>query len=238
MKKFAFGILHFLGLPFVCLAFIIGILRLKGKAKRYQKMGDAYLPVDRYRTVYKLCKKLLYIKHIKIEIKDFDKIPKKPVLFVLNHKSQIDPIVLIKVLFEQAGLPYFSMVSKIENTNSKIVNAAMQLIDTIYVDRGNLRQQFEAYEEQIRTINAGRSIVIFAEGTRIYQHEIGEMKSAAFKVSQKTYIPIIPIVIYGSSGLMDSNKQYKNHNKKIYIEVLDVINHHTFVNMKDEYVSE
>jgi 1-acyl-sn-glycerol-3-phosphate acyltransferase len=238
MKKFLLAILHFLGLPFVLLAFFLGLSRLKSKAKKYQKMGEAYLAVDRYRTVYKLCKKALYIKHVKVESKGFNKIPKKPVLFVLNHKSQIDPIVLIKILFEQAGLPYFSMVSKIENTNSKIVNAAMQLIDTIYVDRGNLRQQYEAYEEQIRSVNAGRSIIVFAEGTRIYTHEIGEMKPAAFKVSQKTYIPIVPIVIYGSNGLMDRNKQNRDRRKRIYVEVLDVINHHTFVNMKDVYVSE
>jgi 1-acyl-sn-glycerol-3-phosphate acyltransferase len=238
MKKFLFNFLHFLGLPFVLLAFAIGLLGLKGKAKKYQKMGESYLAVDRYRVVYKLCKKVLYIKHVKVENKGFDKIPKKPVLFILNHKSQIDPIVLVRILFEQAGLPYFSIVSKIENTNSKIVNAAMRLIDTIYVDRGNLRQQYEAYEEQINAINAGRSVIIFAEGTRIYQHEIAEMKPGAFKVAQKTYIPIVPIVIYGSSGLMDSNKQYKNKKKRIYVEALDVVNHHTFVNTKDEYMSE
>ncbi|MDR2369083.1 MAG: 1-acyl-sn-glycerol-3-phosphate acyltransferase [Mycoplasmataceae bacterium] len=238
MKKFLFAILHFMGLPFVAFAFAVGILGLKGKAKKYQKMGEAYLPVDRYRAVYKLCKKALYIKHVKVETKGFDRIPKKPVLFIINHKSQIDPILLIKILFEQSGLPYFSIVSKIENTDSKVVNAAMQLIDTIYVERGNLRQQYEAFEEQIRAVNAGRSVVIFAEGTRIYQHDIGEMKPAAFKVSQKTYIPIVPIVIYGSSGLWDKNKQYKNRDRKIYVELLDVVNHHTFVNMKDEYISE
>jgi 1-acyl-sn-glycerol-3-phosphate acyltransferase len=238
MKKFFFNVLHFLGLPFVFLAFGLGILRIKGKAKKYQKMGESYLAVDRYRTVYKLCKKALYIKHVKVEHKGFDNIPKKPVLFIINHKSQIDPIAIIKILFEQAGLPYFSMVSKIENTNSKIVNAAMQLIDTIYVDRGNLRQQYEAYEEQIKAVNAGRSVVVFPEGTRIYQHEIAEMKSAAFKIAQKTYIPIVPIVIYGSSGLMDTNKQFKNKDKHVYVEALDVINHHTFVNIKDEFVGE
>ncbi|MDR1235223.1 MAG: 1-acyl-sn-glycerol-3-phosphate acyltransferase [Mycoplasmataceae bacterium] len=238
MKKFLFNILHFLGLPFVSFALAIGILRLKGKAKKYQRMGEAFLPVDRYRIVYKLCKKLLYVKHIKVETQGFENIPKKPVLFIANHKSQIDPIALIKILFEQEGLPYFSMLSKIENKHSKIVKAAMDLIDTIYIDRGNLRQQFEAFEEQNKVINAGRSVIIFPEGTRTYQHEIAEMKPAAFKVAQKSYIPIVPIVIYGSSGLMDNNKQYRNKQKKVYIEVLDVVNHHSFINTKEEYISE
>jgi 1-acyl-sn-glycerol-3-phosphate acyltransferase len=227
-----------MGLPFVCLAFAIGIIRLKGKAKKYQKMGDSYLAVDRYRVVYKLCKKLLFIKHIKVENKDFDKIPKKPVLFIVNHKSQIDPIVLVKILFEQEGLPYFSMVSKIENANSKIVKAAMELINTIYIDRDNLRQQLEAYEEQIRVVTEGRSIIVFPEGTRIYDHKIADMKPAAFKIAKKLYIPIVPIVIYGSSGLMDNNKEHKNKDKCVYVEVLDVINHHTFVNTSEEFISQ
>ncbi|MDR0739447.1 MAG: 1-acyl-sn-glycerol-3-phosphate acyltransferase [Mycoplasmataceae bacterium] len=238
MKKIILNILHFLGLPFVFLSFIIGILRLKSKVKKYQQMGESFLVVDRYKIVYKLCKKLLYIKHIKAESKGFENIPKKPVLFIANHKSQIDPIILIKILFEQEGLPYFSMLSKTENQSSKYVKAAMDLIDTIYVDRGNMRQQYEAFEEEIQTINAGRSVIIFAEGTRIYHHEIAEMKPATIKVAQKSYIPIVPIVIYGSSGLMDHNKEFKNKKKIVYVEVLSIMNHHTFVNVKDQFVSE
>ncbi|MDR3330416.1 MAG: 1-acyl-sn-glycerol-3-phosphate acyltransferase [Mycoplasmataceae bacterium] len=238
MKKFFLNILHYLGLPFVGLAFLVAVLGLKGKTKRYLRDGESYLSVDRYKAVYKICKKFLYIKHIKVESKGFDMIPKKPVLFIINHKSGIDPIAMIKILFEQEGLPYFSFVSKIENKQSKVVKAAMDLIDTIYLDRDNLRQQFEAFENQIKSINAGRSVVIFPEGTRIYEHEIREIKAGALKTAHKTYVPIVPIVIYGSSGLIDSNKDFIDKNRKVYVEVLGVMNPTSFVTTKEEYTSE
>jgi 1-acyl-sn-glycerol-3-phosphate acyltransferase len=238
MKKFFLSILHYLGLPFIGLAFLVGVASLGKKTKRYQRDGDAYLAVDRYKAVYKLCKKFLYIKHIKVESKGFDLIPKKPVLFIINHKSAIDPVVLMKILFEHEGLPYYNFISKIENKESKVIRRATQLIDTIYVDRGNLRQQYEAYQDEIKAINAGRSVVVFGEGTRIYEHEIKEFKAAALRVAHKAYVPIVPIVIYGSSGLVDTNRQYVDKNRKVYVEVLDVMNPTSFITTKEEFTSE
>lgn len=238
MKKFFLSILHYLGLPFVGLAFLIGVAMLGKKTKHYQRDGESYLAVDRYKVVYKLCKKFLYIRNIKVESKGFGIVPKKPVLFIINHKSAIDPVVMMRILFEQEGLPYYSFVSKVENKESKVIKRAMQLMDTIYIDRDNIRQQYEAYEDEIKAINAGRSVIIFAEGTRIYEHEIKEYKAAALRVAHKTYVPIVPIVMYGSSGLVDSNKQYIDKNRKVYVEVLDVINPTSFITTKEEFTSE
>jgi 1-acyl-sn-glycerol-3-phosphate acyltransferase len=225
-----------LGLPFVLLSLGLAVLRLPKKARKYKRDRDAYFAVDRYKCVYRVIKKLLYVKHVKVEVKGLKNVPKKPVLFIANHKSQLDAIVLIKALFEHEGLPYFSLLAKQELKKRKYVCAAMELIDTIFIDRDNIRSNFEAFENQKKAMQDGRSVIIFPEGHRYYSDQFGEFKVASLKVVYQNYAPVVPLVIYGTSGLLDKDKSNVNHKKHVYIEVLDMIKHNDFAITKDEQV--
>jgi 1-acyl-sn-glycerol-3-phosphate acyltransferase len=166
-----------------------------------------------------------------------DKIPKKPCLFVINHKSNIDPFIMIKVLMQQKGLSYFSIVGKDELRKRKLVAATMQLIDSIFINRNDMRSVYDGFEQQkIAITNGGKSIVLFIEGHRYFQDEFGEFKSAALKIAYQTYIPIVPIVIYGTSGLMDKNKSNRNPRKYVYVKALPVIKPTEFITSSSEFI--
>ncbi|MDR0985751.1 MAG: 1-acyl-sn-glycerol-3-phosphate acyltransferase [Mycoplasmataceae bacterium] len=238
--KIVKGFFHYLGLPFVCLAFLFGLLSVKKAAKKYLRDKNSILTVDRYKKVYKLCKKYLFIKHIKVDSHGFNNIPKKPVLYICNHKSALDPVFFIKTLFEQQGLSYFCFIAKNELKNgNKFIKAAMDLIDTIYIERGNLRQEFEVFQQQLSAVQDGKSIVIFPEGTRSFVDKFNPFKAASLKVAFKSYIPIVSVSMYGSSGLSKhEDKTNKDKHKHIYLKAIEVLNPSSFITSKEEYICE
>jgi 1-acyl-sn-glycerol-3-phosphate acyltransferase len=141
-------------------------------------------------------------------------------------------------MYETKGLTYYNFVAKYQLSQNKIVARVMNLIDTIYIDRESIRQTLGAYETQHQAINDGRSIALFVEGTRIYGDEFGEFKPAALKLAYKCMIPIVPIVIYGSSGLLDRNKTNRNKNKRIYVKVLPILKPHDFITSSEPFIAE
>jgi 1-acyl-sn-glycerol-3-phosphate acyltransferase len=238
MKKFFLNFLHYLAVPFVGLAFLYAIHGVKKKAKKYRRDKTLIQQGERYKVVYKACKKLLFLKHIKVDNEGFDRLPNKPVLFIPNHKSGLDPIVLIKVLYETKSLACFSFLAKQELKGSKFVKAAMDLIDTIYIDRDNLRQQYEAFELERQNFLDGRSLILFIEGHRYYGSDFGEFKSTALKIAYTVTAPIVPVTIYGTSGLLDSDKSNVDKNKHIYLSALEMIKPHDYITVKEEFIAE
>lgn len=238
MKKFFLNFLHYLAVPFVSLAFIFNIYSMQMKAKKYRRDKTLIMQAERYKIVYNACKKYIFLKHVKVSSEGFDVLPNKPVLFIPNHKSAMDPIIMIKILYEHTSLNTFSFVAKQELNGSKIIKAAMDLLDTIYIDRGNLRQQFEVFELEHQNFNDGRSLVVFIEGHRYYGNDFGEFKSAALKIAYKVMAPIVPVAIYGTSGLIDSDKSNLDKKRHVYVSALEMVKPHDFIMVKEEFIAE
>lgn len=239
MRKFLMCLLHWLAVPFVALALGWNIMWIKRKRNKYLNEPNLYVAEDRYKHVYKIVKKVLFLKHIKVSVKNTEIIPKKPCLFVLNHKSNIDPFLVIKILMEQKGLSYFSIIAKHELKQRKLVLAVMQLIDSIFIDREDLRSIYNGFEQQRNAIAKDeKSIVLFIEGHRFFADDFGTFKDAALKIAYQTYIPIVPIVMYGTSGLMDNDKSNLNKKKHINIQVLEPLKPNEFITSSSEFIAE
>ena len=239
MKKKLLLFLHYLCVPFVALALGWNLIWIKKKRKKYLREPHLLPAEERYKHVYKIVKKALFLKHIKVSYENVDLIPKKPCLLVFNHKSNIDPFIIIKVLMEQKGLSYFSIIAKQELRKRKLVTAVMELIDSIFIIRDDLRSVYEGFEKQKRAISEdSKSIVLFIEGHRYFQDEFGEFKSAALKIAYQTYIPIVPIVMCGTSGLLDKDKSNYNKRKHVYVKTLEPIKPDQFITSSNEFISE
>ncbi len=222
--------LHYLGFPFVLLSFGIKFLRIKGKYQKYKNNPSSYPLEERYYAVYKLAKKAIYLKNYKIYTSGFDKIPTTPALYIANHKSSADPLMLFVKLYENRKIPYFQFIAKIQASKGRI-GYALKLIDTIFIDRDNFRETYEMYQNKINPIKDKRSIVLFIEGTRVYeQNKLGNFHSGSLQIAYKNLIPIIPLVIYGSSGSMldDKDRSFSNRHKQIFISCLEKISPHQF----------
>ena len=226
MKKFFKTVGWILSLPFVLLIFGLKVSRMKAKYKMYLTSPES-MPVEiRYKSVYNLVKNVLYIKHYKISSSGLNDLPLNPGLYVVNHKSNMDPLVIFKLLYENTKIPYFRFIAKAELDSKSYLSYAFKLVDTIFINRENVRDTYNKFKEEINLNDDKRSIVIFPEGTRVIDPEkMIEFHEGSFRIAYKYLVPIIPTVIVGSIDLNKEKqpKNYKNKNKIIYVNFLKQI---------------
>lgn len=220
--------------PFSWIVLVVFYYRAKAMAKRYRKDSLSVEQEDRYKLVTKFVKLFLFIKNIKINVIGREKIEDKPMLFLVNHKSNIDPLIVFKVLL-QKPIPKPIFIAKQELAISKFADL-FELVDVLYIDRDNLRQMAQVANEQISILKNKNSIVIFPEGTRISGDELGEFKPGALLAAYKSFSSIQPIVLYNSEGFLektdkDGKKYPSKKDKKIDISFLKLIQPLEFMNI-------
>lgn len=232
--KFLLNIVHYICVPFIFIGLCFNFLSINSKAKKYRKTPSKILLADRCKIVYKTIKKILFIFNINTEIDGFKDIAKKPLLFIINHKSALDPLIIFKIIYEVGGLNPPTFVAKKELSKSKLMANAMFLIDCVIIQRDNLRSVFDGFLKQDKLSKDGRSICIFPEGTRVCTKEFGEFLPASLKVAYQNFLTIMPITIYGSLGLIDRKVKNENKNKTVYIQALKPIQAKSYINIKQE----
>jgi putative phosphoserine phosphatase/1-acylglycerol-3-phosphate O-acyltransferase len=114
----------------------------------------------------------------------------RPAVFVFNHQSLLDSLVLAHLLREDV----VAMVKK-EMGNTPVVGPLLRQADTIFVDR-NAPDQHEVLQRALDVLKSGRSLVIAPEGSRSTLGNIQPFKHGAFYIARKAGVPIIPIVLH------------------------------------------
>ncbi|WP_433713295.1 HAD-IB family hydrolase [Nocardia sp. CA-084685] len=114
----------------------------------------------------------------------------RPAVFLFNHQSQFDVIIVPKVL--QGGV---TGIGKKELTKNPIFGPLMRFVGVTFIDRANTTQAKAALAPVVHTLRGGLSIAISPEGTRSYTPGIGPFKKGAFHIAIQAGVPVIPVVI-------------------------------------------
>lgn len=150
-------------------------------------------------------------------------IPKGKVIFIGNHTSNADPIIVEMSAWKEK----FYLVKK-ELYKNKFIGGFWKRMNTIPVDRGNT--DLSAIKAALKVLSRGKALVIFPEGTRNKTGEqLGAVKSGAAMLAIKAKAPIVPIWIKKKPRLFCPNSlRYGKpftleqfYDKKLDSEVLD-----------------
>jgi putative phosphoserine phosphatase/1-acylglycerol-3-phosphate O-acyltransferase len=114
----------------------------------------------------------------------------RPAVFVFNHQSLLDALVLAHLLREDVVA-----LCKQEMANNPVVGPLLRQADTIFVDRDE-KDQKEVLQRARGVLESGRSLVIAPEGTRSTLGDIQPFKHGAFFLARKAGVPIVPIVLH------------------------------------------
>jgi lyso-ornithine lipid O-acyltransferase len=95
----------------------------------------------------------------------------RPVLFVSNHISWVDIIVI-------GSLAPIAFVAKSEVGNWPLVGATARMQRTVFVDRARRQQTGDTIGEIVERLAAGTSVVLFAEGTSSDGNRVLPFRSA------------------------------------------------------------
>lgn len=121
---------------------------------------------------------------------------KGPVIFICNHLSNADALVLNKVL-EAQDVTFVAGVKLSENATT---NLGVNIVKTTPVKPNTADK--EGIQNIINIIKSGGNILLFPEGTRSRTASMIQAKKGLLLIGKITKAPIVPIGIWGTEKLL------------------------------------
>jgi 1-acyl-sn-glycerol-3-phosphate acyltransferase len=116
----------------------------------------------------------------------------KPAVVISNHQSQLD------IMYALALTPKMVIVTNQWAWNSPFYSRIIRYADFIPVYQG-LESSLDTIRDRIES---GYSILIFPEGSRKEEGEMGRFYQGAFYVAEKLNVPVVPLVMRGVGHLL------------------------------------
>lgn len=113
----------------------------------------------------------------------------RPAVFIFNHQSAIDMLLLCKLLRRD-----FVGIAKQEVRRNPIFGPVFTLAGAVFIDRGNHERAVRALEPALDALRRGLSIAVAPEGTRSPTPRLGRFKKGAFHLAMAARVPVVPIV--------------------------------------------
>lgn len=118
--------------------------------------------------------------------------PRRPYVVVANHESFAD-------LFLISHLPWeMKWLSKEDFFKYPLVGWLMRMAGDIKLIRGDKQSIVSAMRGARDRLDRKLSVMLFPEGTRTMDGEIGKFKDGAFRLALETGHPILPLAVAGS----------------------------------------
>ena len=153
---------------------------------------------------------ILWIGGVKITVKGKENIPDEAALFVGNHRSYFNILILYIQCERLTGFVAKDSIEKVPS-----LRVWMRYLYCLFLDRKDPRAGMKTILQAIEYIKQGISICIFPEGTRNDGEELSMLpfKEGSFKIATKTGCPIVPVSINNSAEIFENHipKMKKTH---------------------------
>ena len=156
----------------------------------------------------KLAEKFLdhnFRKNVKLDIRNMEVLNglKAPVIFIANHLSNLDGVVLNRILRDFD--PHFVAGQKL--SGNKFTNIFLRMMKTINIKPNSA--DIESMREIVKTLRSGENIMIFPEGTRSRTGSMIDAKKGILLIAKLSGATIVPIAMMGTEKVMPINKDGK-----------------------------
>ncbi len=117
----------------------------------------------------------------------------RPAVFVFNHQSAADALIMTKLLRED-----FTGVAKMEVSRHPITGPMFKSVGVVFVERADREKAIKALAPAVQELKNGTSLVIAPEGTRSETEQLGPFKKGAFHMAMQAGVPMVPVVIHNA----------------------------------------
>ena len=124
---------------------------------------------------------------------------KSPIIFICNHLSNADGIVMNRLLKDHN----VTFVAGVKLTDNKLTKLGFHVAKTIQLKPNSADK--EAISKIINTLKQGNNIMIFPEGTRSRTGKMIEGKKGLLLMAKLSKATIVPIGIWGTEKLLPIN---------------------------------
>jgi 1-acyl-sn-glycerol-3-phosphate acyltransferase len=139
----------------------------------------------------------------------FDEIP-PPVILVANHSSHLDTPTILRAL-PLRWRQHTAVAAAADYFYNKrwVANAVALIFNTVPImRRGGGGAGNGAFDHVDRLIEKRWNLLIFPEGTRSREGNLGQLKSGAAVIAQRHGIPIVPIQLKGTHDAMPPGRNW------------------------------
>ena len=176
---------------------------------------------------------ILAASRIKVTVKGLSNLDSiKSCIYMPNHQSNFDIPVLLGHLNVQ-----FRWLAKVELFKIPIFGHAMKRAGYISIDRSNRKSAFKSLKKAAKIIREGVSVIIFPEGTRNKESNIGPFKKGGFVLAVDSGVPIVPVIIHGTMKIMPKNKLLIQ-SRDVILEIKKQIETKGYTRKTKEYLME
>jgi 1-acyl-sn-glycerol-3-phosphate acyltransferase len=141
---------------------------------------------------------MLAISFIKIKVEGEEDFPcERPLIMMPNHQGHFDYLILLAILPLR-----FSFIIKKELFSIPFFGRIARASGFFSIDRRAWIASHNTMDMVGAALKRAESILIFPEGTRTWNGKVGEFKGGGLLLSFRLGIPIVPIAISGSLGIL------------------------------------
>jgi 1-acyl-sn-glycerol-3-phosphate acyltransferase len=143
----------------------------------------------------------LALAGVQVSLRGAELLPDGPVIFMSNHQSNFDILSLL------AAVPRrLNWIAKKELFHIPVFGSSMRRGGYIPLDRGDGRKALRSMDHAASIIRAGKSVVMFPEGTRSRDRRLLPFKRGGFILARKAGVPVVPVTINGSGRINPANE--------------------------------
>ena len=128
-------------------------------------------------------------------------------LVVANHASHADTAVLLAALPAKAQ-PVFAAAADYWFAVPVRRFAASSLAGILPVRRSGDDTYAQLLAAVRPALKAGRTVVIYPEGTRSTDGKVGEFRSGALRLARDCGVPIVPVAVFGTAAVLPKGASF------------------------------
>jgi 1-acyl-sn-glycerol-3-phosphate acyltransferase len=129
---------------------------------------------------------------------------------VANHASHADTAVLLAALPADAQ-PVFAAAADYWFDVPVRRFVATSLIGVLPVRRSGDDTYAQLVAAVRPALNAGRTVVIYPEGTRSTDGNVGEFRSGALRLARDCGVPVVPVAVLGTAEVLPKGASFISH---------------------------
>ena len=129
-----------------------------------------------------------FLPAIGVRIHSEGKAPDFPCIVMCNHRSYLDPAVLV---YDFPGMP----VSKAEVANWPVIGYGAKISGTLFLRRESQHSRKLLLNDIALKVKEGFAVILFPEGTTHDKPYTTALKRGGFDLAARTDIPIVPVAL-------------------------------------------
>jgi len=155
--------------------------------------------------------------YFKFKTKGLENIPEGAAIITPNHQSFFDGLFVTACL-KRKTIKDTYFYAKRKHVKNRFLKFMAHRNNVIIMDM-NIDIK-ESIQKMAAVLKEGKKIIIFPEGTRTTNGQVGEFKKTFAILSKELDVPIVPVVIKGAYDVLPAGSRFPKPFRKIEVEYL------------------